>query len=744
MGKYDFSVLSPDEFELFCKDLLEVDRNIKLEHFKSGKDGGIDLRYAPNIDENLIVQCKRYADFKPLKQCLKKEVKKVELLNPTPTRYIIMTTVRLNPDEKNIIKDIFGEYIKSSSDIIGGDELQSMLVNNEKVERKHYKLWLASTNVLQSIVNNDILNQSSFDEEEIKEKIKIYVPNQYFLEALKELSDNRVIILSGSPGVGKTTFGDMLSLHFLAKGYSFISLSENISSADKIYTSGIKQIFYYDDFLGRNFLDNKLTKNEDKRILNFINKVSKSSDKLFIMTTREYILNQAQQKHDLLTSEKININKYVVDVEKYTFNLKAKILYNHLYFSTLPEEYIQELIFQKSYKKIINHRNYNPRIIQLMTQESVIDNILPKDYVKEFMQKLEFPEAIWEHAYENHINEYSQYILQLLMIMGDNDILLNNLEENYYSLNKYLGNKFSHLDFKKGIKELERTFINIYSRYNNKLYVKFQNPSIADFLIRYSQSDIRNIITLWNSTLYFEPMFKVFSFSYEKGKIEIPKENHNEYIATIFNRFFDFVESKDIEGQVNILSKLDREIDSKPLIDLNKPMIKDILIKVYRQNDIPYYLEEYIELLIKYKYILEEETDLDLICIHLIDDTEYASELISLVDFCKSFPNVMDKHKINESIEDILYRVVSKTKEEMSEDIDAFDFAEEAINSVGELFNLEITEYINELEVAHDEIKEESDFLDFNREYADWLGKEDEQKQNEDLEIDDLFMTLLK
>ena len=48
MANYDFTIsLSPIDFELLSKDLLEVELGIRLENFRHGQDKGIDLRYAP-------------------------------------------------------------------------------------------------------------------------------------------------------------------------------------------------------------------------------------------------------------------------------------------------------------------------------------------------------------------------------------------------------------------------------------------------------------------------------------------------------------------------------------------------------------------------------------------------------------------------------------------------------------------------------------------------------------------------
>ena len=43
---YDFKVLSPADFEDLTRDLLQQLWKVKLESFKTGRDQGIDLRYA--------------------------------------------------------------------------------------------------------------------------------------------------------------------------------------------------------------------------------------------------------------------------------------------------------------------------------------------------------------------------------------------------------------------------------------------------------------------------------------------------------------------------------------------------------------------------------------------------------------------------------------------------------------------------------------------------------------------------
>ena len=55
-----------------------------------------------------------------------------------------------------------------------------------------------------------------------------------------------------------------------------------------------KQVFYFDDFLGKTALD-KLQKNEDQRLVELMEEVAANPNWRFILTTREYILNIGQE-----------------------------------------------------------------------------------------------------------------------------------------------------------------------------------------------------------------------------------------------------------------------------------------------------------------------------------------------------------------------------------------------------------------------------------------------------------------
>ena len=73
----DTKTLNDKEFEELVKDLLQIELGVRLQSFKSGKDGGIDLRYSTSKDNAIIVQVKHYlkSGYSQLKSSLKKALR---------------------------------------------------------------------------------------------------------------------------------------------------------------------------------------------------------------------------------------------------------------------------------------------------------------------------------------------------------------------------------------------------------------------------------------------------------------------------------------------------------------------------------------------------------------------------------------------------------------------------------------------------------------------------------------------
>jgi hypothetical protein len=339
---YDFMALSPLDFENLVADLLSKQDGVRYESFKAGKDSGIDLRYSISTEKtgSIIVQCKRYSpqNLSQLISSINKEKSNLAVLNPS--RYILATTVRLSPRNKQTIIETMSPWIQSHNDIYGSDDLNHLLRIYPEVETAHFKLWISSTNVLEKIFRAHIFSQTTATIEDIQKNTIKFVVHEGLNKALELLESQHHVLIAGNPGIGKTTLARMLMCHYIKEEFEPIWLTRDIDDAWASISSIIgrdrKFILVYDDFLGRlRFDSEKFHKNEDSSLFNLIDYANAHSNIRIIFTTREYILEDAKRLHGVFHERANNIIKYTLSLENYTRKEKAQILFNHLYFSVL-------------------------------------------------------------------------------------------------------------------------------------------------------------------------------------------------------------------------------------------------------------------------------------------------------------------------------------------------------------------------------------------------------------------------
>lgn len=756
MPNYDFQNLSPTEFEDLSRDLIQKKTSLFFESFTNGKDGGIDFRFSKTATNDIIIQCKRYFDFKTLFNTLKKEIKKVKKLNPD--NYLITTSVGLTPNQKQEILDLFTPFIKKTCDIYGKEDLNNLLSIYPEIEKQHFKLWLSSSNILEKILKSKTVNLSNFENESIKQTIKIYVDNQSYHNAINIIKDKKYVIISGIPGIGKTTLARILVYHYLANGFEeFIFLSDTIDEAFELYKDKTKQVFLFDDFLGTNFLENKLSNNEEKRIIKFIEMVSNSNDKIIIFTTREYILAQAKQKYDVFDSPSLEFAKCIIDLSQYTKIVKAKILYNHLYFSSLSEKHIIDLLDKKSYQLIINHPNYNPRIIETITNYDVWKNIEPNQFSAKFIEFIKNPTSVWRHVFENQISNLSKCILANLMTCGA-PVLFNDLRRitqnfaKHHSL-KY-GLTYNDIDFRKSIRELENTFIKVVKDRSDNFAISYQNPSVQDFLVYYFQDNDDYVNDVLSSSLFITQFFTVFSFQKDfdfsiSNRILLNDEQKLIIVNTLVSEF-DYLVSSQLKGysydfiksEFSDLLKISI-ITSAIKID-NYENLKELIISKF--TEIMYTYDDFINSsefkayirIIEYLY-LDIEFDCKKILNHITSNVTDSSgiEEIERLEF------VFGDEYVNEvsNNERIINKIISIYEEES--DLVDDDYLEEMlkdINNKSEKYNIDFSK---SLDIIEKRIEAKQD--DEENGY-DWENEEgqvkDEDENFEDNLIESIFESL--
>jgi hypothetical protein len=516
MPDYDFKTLSPVDFEILVRDLLQKELKVRFESFKAGKDSGIDFRYCSTRRRTLILQCKHYASSSfgaLLRELEDRELQKIRKL--APTRYLLATSLPLSEYQKSRLQTVLGPYVRTSGDLYGREDLNNLLARFDEIERRTFKLWLTSLPVFEEILHSKVKNVSRDALERIRDNAKYYVQNESFSEGVKILRKHNLCIIAGIPGIGKTILAEMLLLHFVDAEYEIVKISNDISEASEMNYTDQRRIFYYDDFLGQTGSLDKFNKNEDQNLLDFINTIRTSRVSKLILTTREYILNQAKQRYEKLARTDFRIQTCVIDLAKYTRLNRARILFNHIYFSDLPAPHKKALLKSKGYLKIVDHDNYNPRIVKLMTEFSRVSEVNAQQYLSFFMSNLKNPMLIWSHAFSHQLSTSGKNLLLTLATLPA-EVFVEDCQEAFTLFHRNQAATFgfptSPSDFIDSLKELDGTFTQT-EKVRNGTLVRFHNPSVKDFLSNYLTTDTQSLASLLNASVFHEQVAWVWQFS---------------------------------------------------------------------------------------------------------------------------------------------------------------------------------------------------------------------------------------
>jgi len=509
---YDFKSLSSHDFELLVRDLLQAELKVRLESFKPGKDRGIDLRFSTSKDGGLIVQCKHWARSSVadlVRELRDKERPKIEKL--APKRYILATSLPLSPADKDALLTVLAPFALGPSDILGMEDLNNLLSLHVDVERQHYKLWLTSEAVLQRVLHSGIYRETDVELEGIRKRLCRYVESAAFPVAREILDRHGYCIISGPPGIGKTTLAEVLLIHYAERGYEPIRLTSSAKDAWQVLRPSVPQVFYYDDFLGQTAAENKLDKNEDQALVRLANLAARSKTTKLILTTREYILNAARQSYEPLGRWDIQSAKCVVTLQSYTRGHRAKILFNHIYFSTLPHSAKTSILADRAYVRVVDHPNFSPRLIDSILAAAERNPAhATSSLSSDLLQALENPADLWRHAFENQISPAARSLLTSMVGLPD-DAEWGDLREAAESFRNAETTRYSMQrrsdELERALRELDGSFLRLKIRkQSSRRFVEFASPAVREFVELVTRESNVLVTLLLDSAAFFEQL----------------------------------------------------------------------------------------------------------------------------------------------------------------------------------------------------------------------------------------------
>jgi hypothetical protein len=499
--------LSDHDFELLTAQLFSKSEGRAYEAFARGADGGIDLRYLSPDRSLAVIQCKHmeYSTFAQVRSAAKKEADKLRALSPSPSQYRFVTSKSLTAANKAEIRRILSPWMTSDNEVIGADDLELLLNEHPSVERNNIKLWLSNYAQLGRVLHAATWSRSKQLLDEITEALPRFVDTGTFGLASQQLHAEHVLVLSGPPGIGKTSIARMLVADAVSEGYEPIEVSTDIEEANATFDESTPQIFIYDDFLGATFLHDRLSKNEDKRLASFMRRCRRSKNSLFVLTTREHILQQAASWYDELERLDLPLRRLLIELKSYTRRERALILYNHLHHNQdLTESEKMSFAKDDGYLAIVDHPNYNPRIIEFATTEyeQASAGISPHGFA---LENLDNPERIWEQAFARQLDDDCRDIVLILSTLSST-ISVSHLNLAFEALASESGKTRSHGALRQALRVLDDSFTRTVHSNSSEPEIAIANPSVADFAAAWLRANPRDAEKVVRGATLFEQL----------------------------------------------------------------------------------------------------------------------------------------------------------------------------------------------------------------------------------------------
>lgn len=368
---------------------------------------------------------------------------------------------------------------------------------------------------LDEIINRKYYSKTASFLREIQKEHKLHHNTQMLKHCIDVLERNKIIILTGNPGVGKTTTAKMIVNYFINQKVKNVLF---LTDTDFVEIEGLyqdNQIIVVDDFWGQNFSPEH---RDGSRLRNFnriINDFKESENRYLVLTSREYIIQDVLSHAEHETKEILVTDRFIVNLDGFSHDDKARIFLNHLLYYDFEKAFFNKLEYSDILENIIEHSNYSPRHIEYFIKQFLyFDDKSSYNFYALFLKYLDKPTEYWNKNFEK-LNGTSKLILLILLISSD-PMELSDLEKIFNATQEKarisLNENIEPLAFNKELRILENFYlISEREEYTNRVFLRFQSPGIKDFLLEYLRTDGQAWIKpLLENALFFNQLNFVF------------------------------------------------------------------------------------------------------------------------------------------------------------------------------------------------------------------------------------------